>query len=187
MDTSELLRRMENLVQQGTVCEVQEGKALARVQILEYKTDWLPVLMAANSYKRSAYPVRTGEQVVVLSPFGEGGSGIIIGGLFNQVCKEPEGYGDAKEVTVYEDGTTVSYDTEAKELTINASDKITVVAAGDITVECANASVKADTVKVDSPSIDLGLGGKGVVTGECTCAYTGNPHHDFSQNTRSKK
>ncbi|EAJ4628943.1 phage baseplate assembly protein V, partial [Campylobacter coli] len=51
---------------------------------------------------------------------------------------------------------------------------------------CINANIKADKVLVDSPSIDLGLGGKGLVTTECICAFTGSPHPHGSNNTRSK-
>ncbi|EAI4200876.1 phage baseplate assembly protein V, partial [Campylobacter coli] len=56
----------------------------------------------------------------------------------------------------------------------------------DINIACINANIKADKVLVDSPSIDLGLGGKGVVTTECICAFTGSPHPHGSNNTRSK-
>ncbi len=184
----ELRRLINNLIVVGTVTESKsaDGVSLARVKILDRVSDFLPVVQTANSFKTHAVPVRPGEQVIVLSPFGNGDSGFIIGSIFNKGQKEPQGYGENKEVTEFSDGTIISYDTAAKLLDVNA--------VGDINITCKNATinstaatVNANSVTVDSPSIDLGKGGMGVVTGECICALTGAPHHDFSANTRSKK
>lgn len=183
---NDVLRQVKNLISVGTVTEVDASKSLAKVDILGRETDFLPVVQRANSFKREFIPVRVGEQVVVLCPDGDSDFGTILGSIFNQGCKEPSGSGQTIEITEYEDGTKVSYDVSAKELKIEATNKITIIASGDVDVTCANASVKAESVAVDSSSIDLGLGGKGVVTGECKCAFTGLPHPDMSGNTRSK-
>lgn len=180
------MQAWENIAKIGTVVETDaQSKALARVNICGRISDWLPVLHFVNSFKRSISPVRVDEQVMVICPHGEANGGFIIRGVFNTSCKEPTGASPTCEVTEYEDGTRFSYDSAAKELKIEASNKITIVCKS-ASVTCDDATVKADSVSVDSPSIDLGLDGAGVVTGECKCAFTGLPHPDMSANTRSK-
>lgn len=195
MSPAEIRRRINNIVRFGTVTESRskDGKALARVQVGERVSDFLPVMSFSNSFKKHWIPVRPKEQVVVFSPFGEADSGFVIRSIFNKNAKEPTGANDTTEIIEYEDGTRLSYDTTAKELKIDAVDKITIickaakVTADTVDVTSTSAKVTADTVEIDSASIDLGVGGKGVVTAECQCAFTGLPHHDKSANTRSKK
>ncbi len=176
---TELKRLIGNLIQIGTVTEVKsvEGLALARVNILGRVTDFLPVFMWANDFVKVWFPIRVGQQVVVLSPFGNANSGIILPSIYNKGCKEPNNVDDKKVVVDFANGVRIESDGE--NINVNAPKEINII--------CANANVKADSVKIDSPSIDLGLGGKGVVTGECICAFTGRPHHDYSANTRSAK
>ena len=167
--SKELERRINNLIQVGVVVEIDESRALARVNILGRVTDFLPVKMIGNSFVKIWIPVRVGEQVLVFSPYGNANSGFIVPSIFNKDCKEPDGVSKDLAVIEFADGVKIDSD------------------GMNINITCTNANVKASSVKVDSSSIDLGLGGKGVVTGECICAFTGNPHHDFSANTRSKK
>lgn len=175
---NELLRRLNNIVDIGTVVSISENKKLAVVDILGRKTASFPIIGDANTFKRKATPVRVGEQVTVFCPKGNSDFGFIIAGMFNTDCKEPDGFNENIEISEYEDGTTISYDVEQKELKVDAVNKITII--------CKSATIKADTAVLDSPSIDLGIGGKGVVTGECINEMTGNPFLNYSQNTRSK-
>ncbi len=176
----EILNLLKNLLTIGTIVETksEEGKALARVNICGRVSDFLPVLSFANSYKKHYIPARIGEQVLVLAPYGEANGGIILRGIFNKECKEQEGASDFKEIISYEDGVEFSYDTKNSTLEINSPKQISI--------SCQNAFIAAQRVEIDSASIDLGLGGAGVVTTECICAFTGSPHPQGSQNTRSK-
>lgn len=175
----EFLRVISNLINIGTITQTKsaEGKALARVNIANRQSDFLPIVSFCNSYKRHFSPARIGEQVLVFCPQGENSVGFIIRGIFNEECKEPQG-SDTKEILTYEDGVSFSYDTSTSSLEINSPKTINIV--------CNHANIKAQTIKVDSPSIDLGLGGAGVVTTECICAFTGASHPHGSSNTRSK-
>ena len=175
----ELERKINNIVQIGTVTEVKsaDGLALARVNILGRVTDFLPVFMWANDFVKVWMPIRVGQQVAVLSPFGNANSGIILPSVYNKSCKEPSGASDENVVIDFSKGVKIICDGE----------NINIDVPNDVNITCTNANVKASSVKVDSPSIDLGLGGKGVVTGECICAFTGKPHYDYSANTRSAK
>jgi hypothetical protein len=60
--------------------------------------------------------------------------------------------------------------------------------ANTIINSTATTTVNSPAVTVNSLSIDLGgVGGKGVVTGDCICHFTGLPHADTSLITRAKK
>lgn len=176
----EILNLLKNLLTIGTIVETksQEGKALARVNLCGRVSDFLPILNFANSFKQHYIPARIGEQVLVLAPYGEANGGIILRGIFNKECKENEGASDFKEIITYEDGVEFSYDIKSSTLEINSPKQINI--------SCQNALLRAQQVSIDSPSIDLGLGGAGVVTTECICAFTGSPHPNGSQNTRAK-
>ncbi len=149
MNLSELLRKLNNLISIGTISETKsaEGKALARVKILDRVTDFYPVVSFSNTFKRHFIPIRVNEQVLVFSPFGDASSGFIIRGIFNRGRKEHSLSNDHTEVIDYEDGTVISYDTESKELKINAVGKVTVI--------CKSANVKADDVKVEANTLDI--------------------------------
>lgn len=186
-----------DIVRVGTVAEVDpEIRALVRVQVLDRLSDWMPVLMFANSFKRRWEPMRVGEQVMIFSPDGDPDGGFVVRGIFHTPeCKEPDGAGESVEVTEYEDGTVITYDTEAKVLSVtlagDASVQIggaaNITVTGDAVIEAANATVRAEAVTVDAASVDLGVGGAGVVTRECLCAFTGNPHPDASSAVKAIK
>jgi phage baseplate assembly protein V len=139
----------EEICKIGTICEVdKENRSLAKAMICGRTTDLLPVMQNANSFKRSFSPIRIGEQVLVLSPNGDANGGIILRGIFNTSCKEPTGASDTTEVTEYEDGTIISYDTLSKELKVDSSDKITII--------CKSATVNADTVSITATTTNTG-------------------------------
>lgn len=150
---SELKRRLENIIQIGTVdaTKNQEGKALARVVVHDVGedkrvTDFLPVLSLANSFFRVFVPIRVGEQVLVISPFGDTNKGFIFRSIFNKGCKEPSGANENKTIIEFEDGTVIYYDTKDKKLDVNcvgdislkATGKIDIEATGDVKIAGAN-------------------------------------------------
>jgi phage baseplate assembly protein V len=127
MFTTDLTRLIKNLISIGTVSEIDAKRALAKVNILGRPTNFFPVLSISNSYKRKFTPIKVGEQVLVLCPNGNADFGIIIPSIFNKGSSEPDGSNEDIEITEYEDGTRISYDTKAKELKIDACDKITII------------------------------------------------------------
>ena len=138
----ELKRRLENIVQIGIVdaTKNQEGKALARVVVHDVGedkrvTDFLPVLSLANSFFRVFFPIRVGEQVLVISLFGDANKGFILRSIFNKSCKEPDGASDTRTVIEFEDGTVVYYDTKTKILDFNCTGDVSIKAAGNINIE----------------------------------------------------
>lgn len=125
----------DNLIQIGTIVNVDpENRALVRVELFERVTDWIPYKMIVNSHIRIWTPPRVGEQVIVFSPFCEGDDGIVLGGIYNVNQKEPTGSNDHTSVIVFEDGTSITYDTTAKALTINASGSVAVTAPSGMSI-----------------------------------------------------
>ncbi|MBZ7939032.1 phage baseplate assembly protein V [Campylobacter sp. W0014] len=160
----------------GIICDIKEGKA--KVAIGKMVTDFLSVFQAiSNSYAVSFSPLRIGEQVLVLPIRGDLNSGVILRGLYQEKYKAKNTDTNTFNVD-FEDGTHLEYNSKTSTL------KLDVIK--DINITCENANIKANKVNIDSPSIDLGLGGKGVVTTECICAFTGSTHPHGSNNTRSK-
>jgi phage baseplate assembly protein V len=154
--------KWEDLVLVGTVEEIDsENRALARVRVLDRLSNWMPVLMFANSFKKEFKPVRKGEQVSVLSPYGDLKGGIIIRGIFNKACKEPSGSSPTKEVNEYEDGTRITYDVDSHELEVEC--------VGTVKIVCTNATVEADSVNVIAETMsttgDFSVGGNMTVAG----------------------
>jgi len=144
---AELKRLIDNLVNFGTITQTKmaDGKALARVKVMDRETDFLPVVSLSNSFKKHFIPVRPGEQCVVICPFGEASSGFILRSIFNKQLKEPTLANNTTEVIEYEDGTTFSYDTSSKELTVNC--------VGNINIVAKNISIKADNTNFDGGSV----------------------------------
>jgi phage baseplate assembly protein V len=174
-------------------------------------TDWIPIVNFADSRVKRYDPVQVGDSVIILSPDGlDSWKAIALIGRWCKNVKSPALANDTTSVTEYSDGTIITYDTAAKKLfatlagsaeihvtdnaditiggnvNLTVSGDVTANISGDLTAKAANATLKAETVTVDSPSIDLGKGGTGVVTQESFCCITGLPHLFFSANTRSK-
>lgn len=163
---SELKRKLENIVQIGTISITKSiaGKALARV-ILDDDgtnkrvTNFIPVVSFANSFGKVWFPLRVNEQVIVFSPFGNADSGFIIRSIFNKGCKEPSGANEHTSIIEFEDGTRLSYDTQSSDLKIDAVKSINVI--------CETATVTADSTTINSTSThngDVTINGKLTVT-----------------------
>ena len=188
-------------IQYGTITQYRytslgKGKKLeVKVSTDGRETDWLPVKTQASSFLVVHTPVRINDQVMVFNPFGSNKNGFVDRNLTYKEIPLPEKADENTYVGVFEDGTTFLHDVEAKEISLNTPCSINIITNKEVmiksdksvTVECEEAMVKANSVTVDSSSIDLGKGGKGVITAESVCPFTGKPHLDESKNTRSAK
>ena len=162
----EILRRISNLARFGTITETKssDGKALARVKVGERVTDFLPVMSFSNSFRRHWIPIRPGEQALVVSPFGEADSGIVVRGIFNRGQKEPTDANNTTEIIEWEDGTRIAIDTAAKTIRLDAAGSVNVVATGQVSITSTSATITADSVTVDAAMTD--------VTGDLTVGGT---------------
>lgn len=158
-----MLVKLKNIVQIGIVHEskILDGLHLARVildddGVNKRVSPFLPVKSLANSFGRFFCPIRSGEQVIVISPFGVTGGGFIIRSLFNKKCKVPNGANEHTTIVEFEDGTKISYDTKANELRVDAVKTINLYCV-DVNVEALNqAYVKAPNTTIESETLVKG-------------------------------
>lgn len=160
----ELKRRLENIVQVGQISATknQDGKALARVVVHDVGedkrvTDFLPVIGFANSFARVFFPLRTGEQVLVISLFGDANKGFILRSIFNKSCKEPDGASETKTIIEFEDGAILSYDTKSSTLEVLNQKNINVKVGVAVNVEVGKTVVinVGQSAKIVAPTVDI--------------------------------
>lgn len=160
----ELKRRLENIVQVGQISATknQDGKALARVVVHDVGedkrvTDFLPVIGFANSFARVFFPLRAGEQVLVISLFGDANKGFILRSIFNKSCKEPDGASENKTIIEFEDGAILSYDTQSSTLEVLNQKTINVKVGVAVNVEVGKTVVinVGQSAKIVAPTVDI--------------------------------
>ena len=149
LDLGEALRRLANVIRPGIVAAVDLPNARARVQYAASPdgseavlTGWLPWIAGAAGEDRDWRPPSVGEQVLLLSPFGELSAGWILPGAYRDMFAAPASSGGLRSV-LYRDGAVVSYDAETHELSavlpaggtalLTARDGITI--NGDVTID----------------------------------------------------
>ncbi|OWU68262.1 baseplate assembly protein [Roseovarius sp. 22II1-1F6A] len=124
----EQARRLHGLVRIGRVTAVDPGRARARVSLGgETETAWLPWTGGRAGSIREWAPVTVGEQVVVLSPGGETGQGVIAGSLFSAAHAAPSNDGAAHRLEL--GGSSITMTGDAITLQSNGS-SLTLDAAG---------------------------------------------------------
>nr|DAK15199.1 MAG TPA: baseplate assembly protein [Caudoviricetes sp.] len=138
----------------GTICEVSSDKSLVRVNYLGVVTKLIPYKQQANSFKRSFSPPRIGEQAIVCE-LANGGIKYAQGAIFNKGCKEPSGVSQTKEVTEYEDGTIISYDSASSTLEILNAKTINILTSSQVNITTKNANISSQSTTIKSPSILL--------------------------------
>lgn len=146
---SELDRMQANLVRYGVVTELDVANARVKCSTGGLDTDWLPWCAGRAGATRHWSAPSPGEQVVVISPYGDPAQAFVLPGFYQDDHPAPASSQD-KETTVYPDGTTVEYDSASNTLTVN------VAGNGNVVVNCKVATVKADTsVTLDTPNTHM--------------------------------
>ena len=150
----ELERKLNNIVQVGTVVEINKSKALARVNILGRVTDFLPVKMIGNSFVKVFIPIRVNEQVLVVCPYGNANSGFIIPSIFNKGCEEPSGSNPDKAIIEFSGGVRIDSDGS----TVNVIAPVNVnVTAATATITAANTIITSETANNGNVTINGNL------------------------------
>ena len=152
--SKELERRINNLIQVGTVVEIDESRALARVNILGRVTDFLPVKMIGNSFIKVFIPIRVNEQVLVVCPFGNANSGFIVPSIFNVNCKEPSGSNPDTAIIEFAGGVRIDSDGESVNVTAPVNVNVTAATA---TVTATNTIITSETTNNGNVTINGNL------------------------------
>lgn len=136
MDPSDNPRRIESLIRLGLVEQVDlkaRPSPLVRVRSGDLITNWTPYLQASAARVRSWNPPLKGQQVILLSPSGETGSGVAIGGLpidaMPAPFDDPELFGH-----VADDGAIFTYNMKTHELTVKLPASGKAVLTGDLVI-----------------------------------------------------
>ncbi|GHT93684.1 hypothetical protein FACS1894122_09280 [Alphaproteobacteria bacterium] len=88
---SDLFRRVANLIRIGKISEVNDAQV--KVEIGKVKTNWLPIVSTAGDTS-CWIPISVGEQVVVLSPFGELSQSVVLRSIHYNTYDAPENEND---------------------------------------------------------------------------------------------
>lgn len=161
---AELERRLANLARIGVVEELDEASARVRVRCGELLTGWLPWLTRRAGGDADWWAPEPGEQVLVISPFGDPALGLALPALYQDTHPAPAGVKTVRRVT-FADGTVIEYDRAGSKLSVNCVGSAAINATGPVTV--------------DAPEIHHNQGA-GVVTTAHICHFTGAPHGDGS-------
>ncbi|MDR1499334.1 MAG: phage baseplate assembly protein V [Rickettsiales bacterium] len=129
-DISELFRRVNNLLCVGKVVAADYEAAKARVKIGEMTTDFLPWLTPSTA---AWIPLKSGEQVVVLSPSGDLRFGMILPALYQSAKPAPSS--DAAIISIVANISQTGEKTMTGDLTTNANINATgdTTAVGEVT------------------------------------------------------
>ncbi len=174
----ELQLRIENLLTIGVISATDHPNGLCRVTIDEIQTDWLLVPQRVGNNYTQNNPVRIGTQVLLASVSGDLLQGVIIAMLPSEQLPTPSNEPHL-DIIKFNDGTTLSYDSDSKQLDISA--------VNSINVTCKNAQISAsENVQVDAAKITLNKGAS-VVTTAHICAFSGKPHSDGSSTVTAGK
>lgn len=142
---SEAERVQANMIRIGVVAEVDPATARAKIRMGGLVTDWLPWGVARAGGTRTASAPTVGEQRIVFSPYGDTGQAIIGQAIYQDAHGAPTASG-TQDVVDYPDGSRVEYDSATSTLTV------TVAGAGNVIVNCQQATVNATTsVTLDTP------------------------------------
>jgi phage baseplate assembly protein V len=153
---AELDRKLAGLISVGTIAQLDEVKALVRVEIGELLTDWLQWVTTRAGADRTWWAPEPGEQVLVLAPSGDLSQGVVLPALYQTAHPAP---GAAKTLhrTVYADGTHTEYDRAVGVLTVDCVGDVVVKGARTLLV-LFGGPVRVETpasVTIDAPTTTL--------------------------------
>jgi len=150
---------MENVIRIGIVTQVYDDRATVRVQFPDddEEVSWeFPVLQRKTLRDKDYWLPDVGEHVVVVMlPYGQE-QGFVIGAIYSDVERPPEGTRD-KRVVVFEDGTRLEYDRKNHRLYADVKGDVEVKVSGKLTAEVqGKVLVKSSTeVTIQAPKINL--------------------------------
>lgn len=170
----------------GIVHSVDEQTARVRVQFPNLDnlvSAWLPVLQEFCVGNQGYRLPDVASQVVCLMDANYE-AGVVLGAIYSD--SDPPPVTDANlYYRRFLDGTVLQYDRAGHKLLADVQGEIEVKATGD-----CNAEIQGKTVLKSMGTIELDGGSgavKGLVQGDCLCAYTASPHPHISATVKGSK
>ncbi|SBV94163.1 putative Phage baseplate assembly protein [uncultured Alphaproteobacteria bacterium] len=172
---SEISRLLDNVIQFGTIAEVDDANRRVRLVLSGRRTGWLPYPCEIGQNFRRWRPLRVGTQVVAGCPSGNPANAVILQILYTDALPPPS-TDSAVDLIQWNDGSRVKYDSAAKrmevvsvgDLAATSTKDLTANAGGNLTATAGgNAAIAAGAVaSITAPAITLNAtrGGKGAAT-----------------------
>ena len=163
----------------GKVVAIDEERGLVRVKLEEHDsltTYWLPVLYTKTQFDKEYWLPDIDEMVLCVFTPPAFERGFVLGSFYTQEDTPPEATRE-KWIKKFKDGTVIEYDREAHKLFVD------IKGTAEIKVNGKTTLISKGGVDIDGGSADL----SGVVTQNCVCPFTGNPHSDYSVNVKISK
>ena len=147
MNTSEILRALENLIKRGVVHSVDAAAGSVRVEIGALITDDLPYFVPAAGGVSVHRPPSAGESCIVFSPSGDTAAGVVLCGIASDAHPQPS-QSAGETVTRYPDGAVVSYNHQSSAMSISGIKTGVINAATGLTFNTPLAEFSAQ-VKIN--------------------------------------
>lgn len=148
------------------VSQVDPGSGKVKIDFIELEitSDWIPVLVKQTKDNKHFWLPDVGEHVVAIMDENLE-RGVVLGSIYSQKNTPGPAAGEGVESAEFSDGTTIRYNRNLGELSIDA--------VGDVVILCENILLTANSeVILDSPSTtitgDLQVDGEVVADGEVT-------------------
>lgn len=135
MDFAHLSRMIENLIRIGKIEEIDLSGKCCRVRTGKLLTNWLPWITDRAGTTRTWNPPTVGEQVLLLSPSGELGGGLVLTGLFSTAHPAPSDSA-AEHIIDYPDGARIAYNHLTGALTATGIQIALVQASTQVIIDC---------------------------------------------------
>jgi len=149
---TELIRRLEQLVRYGTIAELDLGQARCRVSSGELLSNWVPWITLRAGTTLTWNPPTVGEQCLLLAPGGRPEAAVALLGIYSDANAAPSSSA-ALHAVHYPDGTLVTYDHQAHELTATlASGGRATINADHCAVNAQDVTVHAEQIAVNAPT-----------------------------------
>ncbi|MGV0998283.1 MAG: phage baseplate assembly protein V [Fluviibacter sp.] len=183
MDIADILRRIENLIRLGTVAEVDLSStpAKCRVKSGNITTDFLPFVTDRAGTTSTWDPLTVGEQVMIFSPSGETGAGIVMSAIHQASIPAPSNSAD-EYVRTFPDGATIKYNHAAGHLDVIGIKTATIQAETSVLVDTPDATFTGNVQINGNATVDQKLTYKGGMQGStgsgASASISGNV--DFS-------
>ncbi len=135
----ELERRLANVLRIGTVEQLDEAAARVRIRIGELLTDWLPWFTSRAGPDVDWWAPEVGEQVMVFSPSGELGQGVVQPAIYQTAHPAPAASKDKRRIQ-FQDGTVIEYDRAAHKLLADVKGDVELIATGTLVANIAGSA-----------------------------------------------
>jgi phage baseplate assembly protein V len=122
------------MVKIGVISAVDHDAKKIRVEAGGMNSAWLPWPVEMGRNFRRWRPLREGQQVVMVAPSGELAQAAVIGMLYSSSLDAPETSPDL-DLVLFDDGTSVSYDSANHHMEINCVGSVTIKGATDLLVD----------------------------------------------------